>query len=60
MKIFTEGENIAAVVNLNQLDDIISVLTNVTKDDFDADEDILNVIIESRNSLSRLIRQLSN
>ena len=60
MKILQEGENIAAVINLNQLDEIISLLSGISKNDFDADEDIVTLTLtESRVKLDRLIKKLT-
>ena len=61
MKILQEKENIAAIINLNQLDKIVDMLSNVSRDDFDSDEDVVAfTLMESRAMLNKLIRQLVN
>jgi len=61
VKILQEKENIAAIINLNQLDKIVDMLSNVSRDDFDSDEDVVAfTLMESRAMLNKLIRQLVN
>ena len=61
MKILNESENIAAVINLNQLDDIINLLSGISKDDFDEDEDVVTLTLtESRTKLDKMIKRLTN
>ena len=61
MKILQEKENIAAIINLNQLDKIVDMLSNVSREDFDSDEDVVAfTLMESRAMLNKLIRQLVN
>ena len=61
MKILNEGENIAAIINLNQLDKIINLLSGISRSDFDTDEDIIAfTLMESKVKIDRLIKQLKN
>ena len=58
MKILKEKENIAAVINLNQLDRIVALLSSVSRDDFDKDEDVVAfTLVESRAMLNKFISQ---